>query len=196
MIDTIKAELIRKGIHILIALTPGLAALNHSHTALLLMVGVLFYAVVEGLRFLGFSPPFVSSLTNKVIRGRDHGRFELGPVTLGLGALLAILLFPPPAAAVAIYVLAFADSVATLTGKFLGRMRPTFLAGKSLEGSLACFVVAALICFHIFRDWRIAVATGVVSMLVEAFSVRDFDNLLLPLAAGFTTMLTVLLLQA
>jgi len=196
MIDTIKAELIRKGIHILIALTPGLAALNHSHTALLLMVGVLFYAVVEGLRFLGFSPPFVSSLTNKVIRGRDHGRFELGPVTLGLGALLAILLFPPPAAAVAIYVLAFADSVATLTGKFLGRIRPAFLAGKSLEGSLACFVVAALICFHIFRDWRIAVATGVVSMLVEAFSVRDFDNLLLPLAAGFTTMLTVLLLQA
>ena len=189
MIDTIRSELIRKGIHILIALTPGLAALNHSHTALLLMGGVFFYALVEGLRFVGFAPPFISSITNKVIRGRDHGRFELGPVTLGLGALLAILLFSPPAAAVAIYILAFADSAATLMGKFFGRIRPAFMAGKSLEGSLACFVVAALICFHVFRDWRVAVATGIASMVVEAFSVRDFDNLLLPLAAGLTATL-------
>ena len=195
MIDTIKAELIRKGIHILIALTPALAALNHSHTALLLMGGVFFYATVEGLRFVGFAPPFVSSVTNKVIRGRDHGRFELGPVTLGLGALLAILLFPPPAATVAIYVLAFADSAATLTGKFIGRVRPAFMAGKSIEGSLACFAVAALICFYIFRDWRIAAATGMVSMVVEALSVRDFDNLLLPLAAGSAAVLAAFVFQ-
>jgi len=195
MINTIKAELIRKGIHILIALAPWLAAQNRSHTALLLMGGVFFYTLVESLRFVGFSTPFVSSLTNKVLRERDEGRFELGPVTLGLGALLAMLLFSPPAAAVAIYVLAFADSAATLTGKFLGRIRPAFLAGKSLEGSLACFAVAALICFHIFRDWRIAVATGIVSMVVEAFSIRDFDNLVLPLAAGLTATLAAFAFQ-
>jgi len=193
MIDTIKAELIRKGIHILIALTPALAALNYAHTALLLMVGVFFYAFVEGLRYVGFSPPFIASVTDKVIRGQDHGRFELGPVTLGLGALLAMLLFSAEAAAVAIYILAFADSAATLTGKFLGRIRPAFMAGKSLEGSLACFAVAALICFSVFRDWRVAVATGMVSMAVEALSVRDFDNLLLPLAAGLTATLAAAL---
>ena len=184
-----KSELLRKSIHILIALAPTLAAIDKSNTALFLMTGALFYACLEALRFAGFSPPLVSSVTNTVIRGRKHGHFELGPVTLALGALLAILLFPPPAAAVGIYILAFADSAATLTGKFFGRIRPVFLRGKSLEGSLACFAVAALICFLVFGDWRVAVATGVVAMSVEAFSVRDFDNLLLPLAAGLTATL-------
>ena len=195
MIDTIKAELIRKGIHNLIALAPWLAGMNRPHTALLLMGGVFFYALVESLRFVGFSPPLTSSLTKSVLREREEGRFALGPVTLGLGALLAIVLFPPQAAAVGIYALAFGDSAATLTGKFLGRIRPAFLAGKSLEGSLACFAVAALACFLVFRDWRIAIATGIVSMVVEAFSIRDFDNLLLPLAAGSTAMLAAFVFQ-
>ena len=187
--DTMKTELLRKGIHILIALVPFLAALNRSHTALLLMGGVLFYAWVEGLRFVGFSPPLVSSLTRIVLRKREHDRFALGPVTLGLGALLSMLLFPPQAAAVAVYALAFGDSAATLAGRFLGRIRPAFMAGKSLEGSLACFVAATLACFLVLSDWRIALVTGLVSMTVEAFSFRDFDNLLLPLAAGLTVSL-------
>jgi len=191
MINTMKTELIRKGIHSLIALAPWLADMNRSHTALFLMGGVFFYALVEGLRFVGFSPPLTSSVTRSVLREREEGCLALGPVTLGLGALLAIILFPPQAAAAGIYALAFADSAATLTGRFFGRIRPAFLAGKSIEGSLACFAVAALACFWVFRDWRVAVATGIVSMLVEAFSIRDFDNLLLPLAAGSTAMLAV-----
>jgi dolichol kinase len=76
----------------------------------------------------------------------------------------------------------------------LGRIRPAFLRGKSIEGSLACFAAASLACFFVFGDWRIALATGLVSMLVEAFSFRYFDNLLLPLAAGLTaTVLTLAL---
>jgi len=156
------------------------------------MGGVFFYACVETLRFLGFSPPLVSSVTKTVLRERESGRFALGPITLGLGALLAMLLFPPQAAAAAIYVLAFGDSAATIVGGFLGRIRPAFMGGKSLEGSLACFSAAALATFLVLSDWRIAVATGLVSMLVEAFSFRDFDNLLLPLAAGLTVSLAVL----
>ena len=185
----LRAEFIRKGIHILIALVPALSALNRSHTALLLMGGVLFYAWAEGMRFLGFFPPLVSSVTAAVLRKREEGRFALGPITLGLGALLALLFFPPRVAAVAVYVLAFGDSAATLVGRFLGRTRPAFMAGKSLEGSLACFVTAALSSFLVFRDWRTALATGLASMLAEALPFEDFDNLILPLAAGFAALL-------
>jgi len=188
-----KSELMRKGIHILIAFAPFLAGISKPNTALFLMTGALFYACLEGLRFVGFSPPFVTSVTNTVTRKREEGRFELGPVTLALGALLAILLLPPQAAAAGIYVLAFADSAATLIGKFFGRLRPAFMRGKSIEGSLACFVVASLICFFIFDDWRVAVVTGLVSAAVEAFSISDFDNLLLPLASGATAALAAFL---
>lgn len=181
-----KSELIRKAIHSLIALTPALAAMNRSHTALLLLAGAFFYMCAEGLRFVGLSLPFISSITRGVLREREQGCFALGPVTLGLGAFLTIVLFPPHAAAAAIYSLAFGDSCAMLAGKFFGRLRPAFLRGKSVEGCAACFLVAAAACYLVFADWRIALATGIVSTLAEAFSPRDFDNLLLPLAAGLT----------
>ena len=182
------AELIRKGIHLLIALVPSLAAVDRSNTALLLMGGVLFYTGAESLRFLGFSPPFVSSVTEAVLRQREQGRFALAPITLGLGALLALLIFPPLSAAAAIYALAFGDSVSSLVGKSLGRLRPAFLAGKSIEGSLACFTVSTLAAFLVFRDWKTALAVGLASMFVDALPLREFDNLFLPLAAGLASL--------
>ena len=184
----LRAEFGRKGIHLLIALVPALDALNHSNTALLLMTGILLYTWMEGLRFLGFSLPLVSSVTAAVLRKREHGHFALGPVTLGLGALLALLLFPHREAALAIYVLAFADSAASIAGKALGRIRPAFLSGKSLEGCLACFAASALAACLIFRDWKTALIVGLTSLVVDLLPLGDFDNLLLPLAAGLASM--------
>ena len=186
----LRAELTRKGFHLLIAVVPTLAALNRSHTALLLMAGILFYALAESLRFLGFSPPLISSVTRTVLRKREQGRFVMAPITLGLGALLALLVFPPPVASAAIYALAFGDSASCLVGKFLGRLRPGFLAGKSVEGSLTCLAVSAIAAFTVFRDWKTAMAVGFASMLIDALPLEDYDNLLLPLAAGLGALLS------
>jgi dolichol kinase len=180
----LRSEVFRKALHILIALVPPLAAMDRSHTALLIMGGLLFYVYAESLRFLGFQLPLISAVTKAVLRKREEGGFALGPVTLGLGALLALLLFPPMAAAAAIYALAFGDGTATLTGRFLGRIRPAFLGGKSLEGSITCFIVSAFAGFFVFYDWKAALAIGLASTVTEALPFRDFDNLLLPLAAG------------
>jgi dolichol kinase len=182
------AELLRKCIHTLIALVPTLAALDRSNTALLLMAGVLFYFCAESFRFLGFSLPLVSSVTRTVSRKREQGHFTLAPATLGLGALLAVSVFPPPAAAAAIYALAFGDSASTIAGKFMGRLRPAFLAGKSIEGSLACFAVSALAGYFVFNDPKTALAVGFASLLVDALPIREFDNIFLPLAAGFAAL--------
>jgi dolichol kinase len=105
-------------------------------------------------------------------------------VTLGLGALLTMLLFPPNIAAAAIYALAFGDSAATIIGKFLGRLRPFFMAGKSIEGSIACFAASFMSGHFVLHDWRPALAVGLAAMLVDALPLEDLDNLLLPLAAG------------
>jgi len=188
MLRELRAELARKSIHILIALIPFLAAINLSNTVLLLMCGILFYTWAESMRFLGFSLPFISPFTQSVLRKREQNRFALGPVTLGLGALLSLLAFPPNVSAAAIYALAFADSAAGIVGRFLGRFRPAFLAGKSVEGSLACFTVAFFAGFVVFRDWKIAIAVGLGSMLADALPIKDFDNLLLPLTAGLCAL--------
>ena len=179
-----RAELIRKAIHLLIALVPPIAAVYRSHAAMLLMIGTLVYLWAESMRYLGFSPPFFSSITSAVLRRKEEGRFALAPVTLGLGALLALLLFPPPLAAAAIFVLAFGDSAGTIIGKFLGRIRPAILAGKSIEGSLACFSASFLTVFIIFGDWKISLAAAGAALLVDLFPLGDLDNIIMPLAVG------------
>jgi len=182
-------ELLRKSIHMLIALVPSLAAIDRSNTALILMAGVLFYSCAESFRFLGFPLPLVSSVTRVVSRKREQGRFAAAPITLGLGALLAISIFPPPAASAAIYALAFGDSVSTITGKFLGRLRPAFLFGKSVEGSLACFTASSLAAYLVFSNPKTALAVGFASLLVDALPLREFDNIFLPLAAGLAALI-------
>jgi len=182
-------ELLRKSIHMLIALVPSIAMLlGRSGVALLLMVGVLFYAFAEGLRFLGFSLPVISGVTRAVSRRKEQGRFALAPVTLGLGAFITISVFPQAQAAAAIYALAFGDSASTLTGKCLGRLRPAFLYGKSLEGSFACFVASALAAYLVFSNLKTAMAVGLASLLIDALPLGEFDNILLPLAAGFAAL--------
>ena len=187
--EELQAELARKGIHVFIAVVPGLASINLSNTALLLMMGILFYTAAESMRFLGFTLPMISPVTESVLRKREQGHFALAPVTLGLGALLALLLFPSPVAAAAIYALAFGDSASSLVGKFLGRIRPAFLKGKSLEGTLTCIVTSFLAAFFVFREWKTALAVGIASLLIDALPLREYDNLFLPLAAGLAALI-------
>jgi dolichol kinase len=179
-----KSEILRKSIHFLIGLSPLLAVLNYPVTVVLLSAGILAYVQMESLRLAGFKVPLVSGLTSMASRSRDRGRFVLGPVTLGLGALLALVMYPAPAAAIAIYALAFGDGFASLVGRFLGRIRPAFLRGKSLEGSLACFTAVLVAAYQVSHNYRLALIAAFAATLTEALPLEDYDNLALPLVVG------------
>jgi dolichol kinase len=181
----IKTELIRKSIHFLIAASPGMAALNRPLAIAFLGAGVLVYTAFESLRLFGVKVPLVSGITAAASRPRDEGHFVLGPVSLGLGALLAILFFPPLAAAVAVYALAFGDGFASIVGKLFGRNRPAFLYGKSIEGSLACFTAVYIAAWRASSDFGIALFAALAASVTEALPLEDLDNLAIPLAVGF-----------
>jgi dolichol kinase len=185
----IKTELIRKSMHFLIALSPAMASLNRPLTVGLLMAGTLFYTLMETLRVSGVEVPLVSSLTSMASRPRDRDRFVLGPVTLGLGALLALLLYPSPAASIGIYALAFGDGFASLVGKTFGRHRPAFMLGKSVEGSLACFSAVFISAYGVSRRFTVAFYAALAAALVEALPLKDYDNLVLPISIGFLAKL-------
>jgi dolichol kinase len=186
-----KTELVRKSIHFLIALSPGMAAINYHFTVAMLMVGVLGYTIMELLRLAGIKVPVVSALTSMASRPRDIGGFVLGPVTLGLGALLALLLFPSPAACIGIYALAFGDGLAGLVGKLFGRIRPAFLFGKSLEGSMACFTAVFISAYLVSQSYTVSIAAALTATTVEALPLEDYDNVALPLFVGFTAQLAM-----
>jgi phytol kinase len=183
--EDIRTELIRKTIHFLIALTPTLASLNRGFTLVALAFGTLVYAYAESARFAGVRVPIISAVTDIAARDRDRGRFVLGPVTLGLGAMLSLLLYPDPSASIAIYALAFGDGLASLVGKLIGRIRPAFLLGKSLEGSAACFLAVVFVAYRITGNVRLAFFAALVATLVEALPLEDYDNIALPLSVGF-----------
>lgn len=113
----------RKSIHLTIAAVPAIAAVDVLAAAGLLAVGIAIYAAAEQARIAGVRVALISELTVLALRERDRQGFVLGPVTLGLGAMLALMLYPEPAASVAIYALAFGDSAAAVVGTAVGRIR-------------------------------------------------------------------------
>jgi dolichol kinase len=182
--EEVRIEILRKSIHLLIALVPTLAWISAPATIALLAAGILVYSVCELLRMKGVQVPLVSRVTSRAARRRDAGKFVRGPITLGLGALLALLLFPFEAAAIAIYALAFGDGLSSLVGKLLGRIRLPLTGGKSLEGSLTCFTAVFIASSLVSRDPLGSLGVAAVAMVTEAAPLKDFDNIILPLVAG------------
>jgi dolichol kinase len=194
-VDGLKTEIIRKSIHFLIAITPSMAAINRTFTVVFLMAGTLGYTFMEYLRLSGVKIPVISSLTSMASRPRDLGHFVMGPVTLGMGALLALLLYPSPIAAIAIYALAFGDGFASLAGKFFGKRRPAFLFGKSVEGSLVCFLAVLISSYAVSGSIRISIVSAFTAMVVEAMPLEDYDNLVLPVTVGLAVQIVSFLVN-
>ena len=184
-ISELKSEVIRKALHFLIALVPGMAAIDKTATVVILITGTLGYTLMEYLRLLGVKVPVISSITSMASRPRDFGRFVMGPVTLGLGALAALLFYPSNAAEIAIYALAFGDGIASLAGKFFGKWRFSFFSGKTIEGSLACFVAVLFCAYAVSGSMYIALVAAFTAMTVEALPLEDFDNIAIPVTVGF-----------
>jgi phytol kinase len=182
--EEIQIEILRKGIHLLIAFVPAIASINLGFAAGLLAGGVLFYAACERLRMVGYRVPVISKVTVLAARRRDGDRYVLGPITLGLGALLSLLLYPNPAASIAIYALAFGDGLSSLVGKSFGSMRIPFTGGKSLEGSLTCLVAVLVASYAVTGNAPRSLAIAAAAMLIEAAPTKDFDNIILPVSVG------------
>ncbi|MGA2641083.1 MAG: phosphatidate cytidylyltransferase [Spirochaetia bacterium] len=179
-----QGEIVRKSLHFLIALVPMLAAVNVSATLGLLAAGTLFYAFAESSRLRGFPIPLVSDLTMIASREIDRPGFVLGPVTLGLGAMLSLLLYPLPAASIAIYALAFGDGIASLAGTMVRGTRIPLCGDKTISGSLACFAAVFVVTLSVTRRPVISFILAMAGALLEAIPAGNFDNIILPVGIG------------
>jgi len=180
----IQTELVRKTIHLMVGLTPALASVSLPVTELLLVLGLLVYSFSESLRLGGREIPFISRLTRLASRSRDRNKAVLGPITLGLGALLCLLLYPEPAASVGIYALAFGDGLSSVVGKLFGKIRLPLTGGKTLEGSLAAFAAIYLAALVASSNPVLALAVAVAGTFLEALPLEDLDNLAIPLGTA------------
>lgn len=180
----LEKELVRKSIHLLIASIPLLASINIQITIGLLTAGTLIYSYAETLRCSGSDVYLISNITMIAARERDRNKFVLGPVTLGLGALLTLLLYPNPAATIGIYALAFGDGLSSVFGKLFGKKEIPFLGGKTFAGSLTCFIAVYTTTLIVTNKPVESFAIAVSATAIEALPLKDFDNLLIPVGTA------------
>ncbi len=190
-VNELRTEIVRKAIHLLIGLVPTIAAWNFGVAVLLLVSGILVYSYSELMRLHGYEIAVISRITAIAARRRDSGRFVYGPVTLAIGALLALAFYPEPAASIGIYALAFGDGLSSLVGKAFGTIRIPFTGGKSIEGSLTCFTAVMCSAYAVTGDTPRSAVIALIATVTEAAPTRDMDNILLPFVVGLAA--TVLL---
>ena len=186
-------ELFRKSIHMCSAFIPLFLKWNYVVTIVLLLCVLTLYIVSEILRLNKINIPVISTITEAASRSRDKNRFVMGPVTLVIGITSCALLFDLHSSTIGIFALAFGDGLASLTGRFLGRIKIPFTKGKTVCGSLTCFAAIFISCLiflfciklnlsmNYFVFSLIIAATGA---FVELLPLKDYDNLFIPLIVG------------
>ena len=190
IITVMHQEACRKLIHSFIVFVPFIAGYNYALAFFLLSCGIVLYSWSEYQRLAGRYVPVLTEIKNKAFRPQDMGQFAKAPITLALGSMAALALYPMPAAAVAIYALAFGDTAACLVGKIFGKTQIPYI-GKTWAGSAACFATVFLLTFHATGcDIAKTLAVALAATLTELLPFKDYDNLLIPLITGlvFTAM--------
>jgi dolichol kinase len=154
---------------------------------------VLFYTYTEMERSRGRSIPFITGITTAAARHEDlSGKIILGPITLGIGAMVSLLLYPQTASIIAIYALAFGDSISSIIGRAIGRIHIGPWRHKTLEGSLACFLVVWTIAFRMSGSASGSCFIALIATLLEAVPVKDLDNIIMPMGSGFAACLVMM----
>ena len=189
-IKEIQTELFRKSIHMMVAFVPTMAKLNLVFTFSALVLAILLYSYSEFMRIRGMEILFISRITAAASRKRDSS-FVFGPITLAIGALMALILYPEPAAAIAIYALAFGDGFSSLFGKLFGRTSIPFTGGKTYAGSTACLVSVFITTLSVSGSVRVAVIVAISTTIFEVLPSGDLDNMLIPVGTGLVAILVM-----
>lgn len=184
-VNSVYKELFRKIIHLCTAFIPLLLSHFYWPVEILLILAALGFTLSEVLRLNGINVPVVSEITSVAARKRDEGKFVLGPVTLVIGIVITSLLFDKTSYTIGILALAFGDGLASLSGKLFGRLHIPFTEGKTVAGSLSCFIAIFCCSYSISNNAFISLVLAITGMAIEVFPLKDFDNILIPVILGF-----------
>ena len=176
-------EIRRKGIHALVACMPLFPTSFFPVMFTLIALLAAAYTVSECFRINGYSFPLLGGITRSSIRKTEERGFAFGPITLILGASLSLLLFSSVVASTAIWIVAFADAIATIVGRSMGNHRIPYNVKKSMEGSLAAWI-AAFLCGCVYLPLFPALLAGLFASLIESLPLKSLDNVFVPVGAG------------
>ncbi len=183
-------ELRRKGIHLFGLLVPIVYIFVETRAAVV-AVGVLVVValLIELVKAVlpSFSIIFLRVLT-PLLRSHERDGAITGATYYLIGSFLSIVLFPKFLAIICILFMIFGDMSAALIGKQWGRTR--LFTRKTLEGSVACFMVCVFIALVKFNP-VVAIVGALAATLVELLPTGLDDNLTMPLLSGVVMEFTL-----
>ena len=190
-----KGELLRKAIHFCSLSIPIIYNFITKETALSILIPLTLFSVT-----VDFSRYFIPSLSKFIYKVfgfimREHEFDEKkknlnGASYVFIAATLTLWIFPKVIFISAFTMLIICDIAAALIGRRFGKRK--FLA-KSLEGTLAFFVFAAIVVLFTpkiegnFIEFIIGLLGGAVGAIIENISYGwADDNLTIPVSIGLT----------
>ena len=183
-------DLVREDIHASGFFVPVIASLISVPVVALLICFIAgVYTISEFLRLEGRDLPLISAITRHAASQSELYGFAVAPLYFALGILLTLLIFPSPVSGGAIAIFALGDSAASIFGGFIGKRLP-YNRGKTLEGSLAGFLLAFLAGTFFVAPW-IALIGAAVAMTIEYLPLPINDNVLIPVFTALALTLLV-----
>ena len=184
-------ELRRKSIHLLGLIVPIAYVFTTRHTAII-AVGILV-GIAIGVELLKALLPTFRRLFMRIfspmLRSRERKGGLTGATYYLIGSFLCVLFFDKTLAIACLCFLALGDLFAALIGKQWGRIK--LFSRKSLEGSLACFIVCALIALLMKFHPAVALTGAIVATLIELLPIHVDDNLTMPFISGLAMQLLI-----
>ena len=184
-------ELRRKTIHLLGLVFPILYVFTTRHTAIIAVGALLVIALASEL-LKAFFPVFrdlFMRIFSPMLRSEERKGRLTGATYYLIGSFLCILLFDKTLAIVCLCFLTLGDLFAALIGKQWGRIK--LFSRKSLEGSLACFVVCTGIALLIGLHPVVAIVGALVATVIELVPTGVDDNVTIPLISGLAMHLLI-----
>ena len=184
-------ELRRKSIHLLGLVVPILYFFTSRDLAIIGVGGLVTLALAAEL-LKGLVPTFrviFLRIFSPILRSQEQKGGLTGATYFLIGSFLCILLFDKTLAIVCLCFLTLGDLCAALIGKQWGRIK--LFSRKSLEGSLACFVVCTTVALLIGLHPVVAIAGALAATLIELLPIGVDDNVTIPLISGLAMHLLI-----
>ncbi|TES90619.1 MAG: hypothetical protein E3J87_09635 [Candidatus Cloacimonadota bacterium] len=175
---------LRKFLHLLTAFFPVLYIYLLRKEMLILLFSLTFLSILIDVLRLEIKPfgRLFYSIFEKLLWEKEKKIFT-GASTYLLSAFLSVFLFSKPVAIATLLFLSVGDTIAYFVGTKFGKISLT--RDKTLEGSVACFILCIVISFFIPGLPLLVLICGAIgASLVELFPFGVDDNLLLPLVSG------------
>ncbi len=178
-------------VHATALLVPVLAEATSRNAALGALTALTaLYVASELVRVRGGTVPMITTFTLRMSRASEKTRFISQPVYLAVGIILTLIIFPKPVAYASIAIIAVGDPIAAYVGERIGRLH---VGRKTLEGFAAGLIASALVASVVVPP-LLAVVGSTAAMLLELSGVFE-DNLIMPIGAGASILITRFVLQ-